>query len=433
MGITSFCNGGDKVDVYIKSIRLKNVQSFEDQTFHFTDGLNIIKADSNSEGKSVLFKILREAMTPGYWGAKACKQLIRWKASYGSVLITFSDEVRWLFVLHPTTKQYIKLGEDGKPVEVYEEPPSEFLERLSCIKHEKYIANMLTTSNDLLFVESGGSNDKALLALLTTHEYIENVRDTIVDDSKRKQKVKNTTVKKLDVVNAEMEKMKLGDLEGAKRLEEYARHIPKGIETLFYLDHATGDIEATMKMQTGIVSASHIVKGMEVLDAIEAIKPDVSTLGEEVEQLTHIIKGMQGVSSLEVVKPRVDVSVLDELESLVNGMKVYEKLDNIHLMSADVDLVDRLIGSAKVLGGVLELETIERPNFEEASKVIEGMGLVVDIGVSLGSLIEEKEGLVESKREYLEVSKYLEENSQKAVCPFKGTEVYYSPTGCKEA
>lgn len=417
--------------MYIKSIRLRNVQSFQDQTLEFSEGLNIIKADSNSEGKSVLFKILRESMTPGYWGQRAVKQLIRWGATSATLTITFSDESIWWFVLAPTYKQYFQ-EINGKAENVTGEPPQEYLENMSCISHEKYIANMLTTSSDLLFIESGGSNDKALLALLTTHQTMEDVRDTIAEDVTEKKRYLTACERRQENVLNTMREYNLGDLEGAKKKEYDLLHIPKGIETFFRFMSLEKQIVSKNKLGAVASELGHLVGGIKVVSTIDNMIPNMATLRNEVKELEPIVDGLKALEKMCNIKPIRDDSFIEYIEHVNKGLTVLNSFGRVNVQESNTELLGHLEKGIGLLVAVSKVKYIEEPKFDDMSMTIQAMKTVGRLYKRVPRIFSYKMNARQNLLQLENIQKYLDTNASKAVCPFYGKEVYYSQTGCKE-
>jgi hypothetical protein len=171
----------------LKSVRLVNCQSIKDITFNFaTDRLNVIAAN-NSVGKSVLFKMLKITADPKQLPTiEERSQLIRHGAESAIFVAAFSDGAIGLTVVYPNRViyRYAQLPELG--FDTFAEPPEIYLKQLGLLIDErtKYVATIIDTDQDMLFINSDQRGNDALLQLIAENPII----------AQEKEKFKNLEV-----------------------------------------------------------------------------------------------------------------------------------------------------------------------------------------------------------------------------------------------
>ena len=363
------------MNVYIDSVRLVGCQGYRDVTLEFSSGLNILKADNNSVGKSIFFKMLREVITPGYWGREGVKQLIRWGSSCAKMLFKFSDQTECLFRLFPTYRQYVFKDNQSGVECVSEQPPEELLRRLSAISSGMYTANMLTTQGDLLFVESSSATNRALLTLLTSHEKME----TLIEGTK--EAIKGTEEKKrqLSVV------------------QQYLTTEFRGI-----------DYQDTVDLKDKKDTLDLVIPTLELLEGfVEAL-----ALESEVERFKRILNDVEGVIHL--------AHALSLIVDVASSMEGLEDKEWFGLLSDGLLLLD-------ALRQIPVVDVNLTRDLAESKAVLEGLCPLKD---SLSGIVQCFEEIERLRLKEQEVKETLDSIGRKGHCAFHGGEVYFSEKGC---
>lgn len=153
----------------ISAIRLTNCQSYDDVTFEFTKGLNVIRAENNT-GKSAIFKMIKITVCPNYYKRSERDFLIRNNADYAEVRYQFDDgSLAMVRVVRGGRLLYYYLPNDSDETITTEEIPDQrILDRMSVMvdNENAYIANLLDLDQELLLVNSNKKSNENLINVL---------------------------------------------------------------------------------------------------------------------------------------------------------------------------------------------------------------------------------------------------------------------------
>lgn len=164
---------------YLKSLRLKGLQSWKDETLDFTDKLNVIQGH-NETGKSVPFKIMRQMCFSSMYGRASRKSLIRRGCEFGEAWFTYNDCVV-KFEIYNTYQIYRLYDNDGKEVQSWQRDsmPQKLLDIVGWYINEdnNILLNLLDQEIPLPFAESSLKFNAEVLKFITESPELERAKE----------------------------------------------------------------------------------------------------------------------------------------------------------------------------------------------------------------------------------------------------------------
>lgn len=155
-------------DVYLRSFRAVNFQTWKDTTIEFNTGLNVIIGENNT-GKSVVLKALKLVATPNQFSRQDRIDYIRFGCDSAHCLYEFSNGITYLVSILPECNVYYK--SDGEnSVQLGDQPPKEFLDYLGVITNGNIIGNLIDTSQDMFLVDSNSNVNHNIVSALINDE-----------------------------------------------------------------------------------------------------------------------------------------------------------------------------------------------------------------------------------------------------------------------
>lgn len=189
----------------IKLLRLVNIQSYEDITFKFDNGINVLTAP-NETGKSIMFKVFRK-MCDYNWYGRGDKSLIRRGCEKGTVLIVADrkdskegDYFNIIFEVYKTYQIYRLFDSNSNELGVWKQNtlPIEIASILGWYynSESKILLNLCDQELDMPFVNSNlrfnfeslkfiicdDELDKARLNISNWIRELESSRDVVIGD-----------------------------------------------------------------------------------------------------------------------------------------------------------------------------------------------------------------------------------------------------------
>lgn len=176
--------------IKLKQIRLINCQSHKDTLIELSNGLNVIVAE-NSTGKSVLFKVLKVVCVPDFYTRRARAKIVRHGAEEAEAQFLFTDGSFARVRITKGSVIYQTKQADDDSFESHVEPPAWLIFNLSLLvdAKEKFIANLLDMSQNLLLVNSSSKANSNLMKILTSDEQLDRI---IVLTGEKEQEFKKT-------------------------------------------------------------------------------------------------------------------------------------------------------------------------------------------------------------------------------------------------
>lgn len=258
--------------------RLVNCQSHADTVYEFSSGLNIFRADKNSAGKSVFFKMIKAVGCPSYYHTEEKrKQLIKHGAEYASSLYMFSDNSAGMVRVYPKQIIYYYTDNVTNGFTAYAEPPEEFVNALSLITNSmnNFIANMLDMDQDLLFVRSDSKTNNDLVELLTYNEQLDRMQNLTTEKIKQYREHSKYLEDTIDRLEAKLMRFKHVD---TYDLKQRIKTVEAGIEVYENLIEVSRELENTSGM---LVDSSSYDLQITACDLYQSAQMAVECLGKE--------------------------------------------------------------------------------------------------------------------------------------------------------
>lgn len=317
------------MQVYIKEIRLKNFQSWENNTIHLTNGFNIIRSDDNSAGKSVVMKAIKIAVCPSKFTRRQRRDLIRRRAEYAEAIFLFSDNT--IGVVRVFRNKVLYIYNDGSGWQQTEGFPKEaFVEKMGALVKSEYnfIANLLDMDSPLLLVNSDNKCNFALIDLLTHHKDL----DRLIPVFKDKYHEHKDKYIKLDFAINYLEKQ-YKDLtytdvdkkeENLKVAEDMLCYLDEFIDGLSLLE----SIESLNSKYKDFTDIDFLLEtGSTFIELSKIDLKPVKELPQEIDTIIDIAcAGDNLVKSIDLNK---DYSHLDDIEDIIKTGEKILKAENI--------------------------------------------------------------------------------------------------------
>lgn len=358
----------------IKFVQLINCQSWESDIIPLSDGLNIIHANNNSEGKSVFRKILGITGAPQAYSAEERKSLIRYDKEYAQMNVLFDDDSLGSVYIYPNKVVYRYTEDSNIPNPEYEQtvdyPHSTFLRKLNLIVSYSTdtVVNTIKGNGSLFLVTSDNKTNHEILKNLTSHEQlthlIELFKSKIPELTKANGEVSSTMIRlehkleqseKVDIVKLEDDIDELQTLVDLFKVMFSVVDIVDDLEIKDPIDY--DDILAQLDMcnaleSTGILNISINHPNVDDYDialtdlAIE-LENTLSNLREPKEDLDHSI--------LEDIELAI---ALENLDNNLGGFNIHDDIDfdtvfdDIKLLETTTELFDSINTIAGIKGNI---------------------------------------------------------------------------------
>lgn len=319
----------------LHSIRIVNVQSIKDITYHFSNGLNVLVAENNT-GKSVLIKLV--ALLPRIHKTTESerRQYISFGCSKSDIYFYCSTGFYWLEIRLNRVSFY---GGDSPENVVYlgNELPDGLREGLSLLVcDDGLVANLITEDQSKFLVESDSRVNYSIFKLMTTDENSEK----LIERCENKYKSLTGDAKVLegtkDYLVSELSRNKKVDLSQ----QEYVLGMTKplidlGDELISIFDELdkVREISTIVSKQKtpndqlkGLINlASNLIEVKDSLSRVEYVKnPNVDTkFLKAVNDLIPCVDVMKGLSDLKPIDSNLKglCDLAENLSRFVNPLK----------------------------------------------------------------------------------------------------------------
>ena len=337
--------------------RFINCQSMRDLTMHFaTDKLNVIVAD-NSVGKSVLFKMLKVTANPKTLATiEERKQLIRYGEQCACFICAFDDGSLGATLVYPNKVIY-KYKSDGATEFIsYENPPAEFIRQLGLLVDEKtgYIANLIDTDQDLLFVNNNLGSNHSLIKMIAESSTLTEVQDKLSNlDSQFGQMMITVNQKVIDL------QIQLGqyNYSDVNRLESDLNYAEIMLEVLPEIDRCYKSIEIIEKAKD-VKDLDSLIEACSILGKITTALNQIDYGYSEESQVVckyapNILQALSVLQSINIDSNEYEilskaVGAVDDIAQLLRKIKLVECIPS--------ELID-FVGTVDHIKGCLEVLT----------------------------------------------------------------------------
>lgn len=387
--------------VKIAQVRLVNCQSWEDTTIELSPGINVLIA-SNSTGKSVFFKILKEVVSPGHLEREERVDLIREGAEYAEAYYLFDDNSLAVIRIFPQRilYYYTPNAESGEFTQMENRPHEAILRKLSAIVEPEtgFVANILDDPANLLLVNSNPKATSSLIKILAKDQRM----DRLIETFKAKVQEYENTQNEVTIIKNSLER-KLNKLE--------------------YIDIDT--LENNINFAEIMLDCTDTIVRLEknasrLIPLVQEYKPYtefrlVATLLAELEDICDDIVPVKSL-------PQEQKELLGLVEYLDTFVNEYKPSINIELNKA----ISNVIG---IYENAIQIEAKPEIDYKKVMDEIN----VVEI---LDKILNTSYKLYNQVQDTIKVNKELEElksidfGGQQFDCPIHG-KIVYTGEGCQ--
>ena len=383
----------------LESVRLVNCQSIKDITFKFsTERLNVIAAN-NSVGKSVLFKMLKITADPRQLSTiEERSQLIRHGEAKALMMAAFSDGAIGMTIVLPNQVmyRYAKIPELG--FESFTEPPEEYLKQLGLHvdKRTKYVATIIDTEQDMLFINSDQRGNDALLQLIAENPILAHEKERLTSlESVSSKLMLNTNAALLDC-QQNLRNFKYVDETRLEEEIECGNAISTILKDLIQLNRYVDAIETYVR---DFLNYDQYITIIDVLLQLQSIQMKTGDIQADCDNALQIITGLQQLVNIQLV------------------------LDSIQVCSDSVD-VDALISLINTLGNIDYCQKKICSTSVIDSSVPESLKILSNLSYNVRNLTNATANLCNIDARIEQVIEEIQECGEELSCPVHGKVVY---------
>ena len=368
--------------------RFINCQSMRDLTMHFaTDKLNVIAAD-NSVGKSVLFKMLKVTANPKTLATiEERRQLIRYGEQYAGFICAFDDGSIGATLVYPNKVIYKYRGSSAAGFTSYAEPPSEFIRQLGLLVDEKtgYIANLIDTDQDLLFVNNNLGSNHSLIKMIAESPTLTEVQDKLMNlDSQFSQMMVTVNQRVIDL-QIQLDQYSYSDVD---RLED--------------------DLNGAEIMLDVLPGMDKCCKCIETIER-----------AEDVKDLDSLIEACSVLGKVTVALDQIDYNYSEESQVICNFapgvIQALSVLQDVYVDSNDYEVLIEII--MQLLGKVKHVKTIP-------SELINFVTIADQVKEVFDVLSRTTEVVYETNLQICSLEEQIQSLGDVLECPVHGKVVY---------
>lgn len=308
----------------ITAIRMVNCQSIKDITLEFAKGkLNIIAADKNNKGKSVLFRMLRVTLNPKFFSKERQRKLIRRGCDYAEIVYLFDDESFGITRVYPDGVQYA-YSDDGtnESCRLYNNVPLEMVQKMGFIaidSTKKFVPNIFDEEQDLALISLKDGSDVGLLNYMLQDQNLE----TLIDRT-------GTLIKDWSA--------------RASQLDLKIRALENSAHELKYVD--ADALEEEIKTQEAVYATGRVIQVSSIklrqLLNLTASSFDYDFAVDAMKLLEIMEEKLQLLKEQKVLKEPCDVRYADVLEVVTLRSQVvcrYAKIHDSPVEEAEVNVI----------------------------------------------------------------------------------------------
>ncbi len=292
---------------YIKSVHIKNFQSYKDQIINFKPGLNLLEGTSDS-GKSAILRAISFVL----YNYPKKETLIHFGEKETSVTVEFSDGVKVTRIKGDGRNAIIAIDAQGKKVEkekIDTEIPDDIKEFLGNPPQDDFngLISYADQFSKMFLVDLSPSELPRSLSNLTGIEVLEESAKKLMQ-----------SYKLIDKLN--------------KSDELDLKKIKKELEGYDIIDKHDQDIQDIQLMLEKTVEIESSIAKMEPFCEI-----DTSINSDAIKEIDEIISG--------IISTKSDIKYLIDIAEQIKKMQIFHLFnDNINV---DTDSVDNLLDSVK--------------------------------------------------------------------------------------
>ena len=165
------------MSTYLKSVRLTNCQSYDDEIIDFSqDKVNVFVAE-NQTGKSVFYKMLKISVCPKLFDKEDRLNLIRRGKTFAQIMFCFSDGSYAATRVYDKTVIFYFTDDKNKAFRTSNSPFQETIDRLSILidTQNNFIANVIESEQDLMLVNSSAKSNSTIMQMFTESQSLESL------------------------------------------------------------------------------------------------------------------------------------------------------------------------------------------------------------------------------------------------------------------
>ena len=331
------------------AIRLKNIQSFEDVTFHMGTGVNVLSAP-NETGKSIIFKVCRLMCDANWYGRGEAKTVIRRGCDSGIALFSVqADDGAYIIIFHLyKTYQTYELRFNNEVVDRWKQNtlPEEIRSVLGWRydSSSKILLNLCDQELDMPFVNSNERYNFEALRFITQDQALERSRENI----------------------AEWIKELAGSYEKAY---SYYNHYNSMASAIEHIDTVklSDSLERCEKLEAVATQALTLIKALN--GCLECEKPEEPKIDGEraklcVDRSLELRElGLQLQNALTLEKPEMEIIDSNKMDSLIDQCKI------LNILKYNLYELSKAIDSHKEISEKIEEVAKLKKEFEEEHKI----------------------------------------------------------------
>lgn len=425
----------------MKLVKLQfiNCQSFEDVTYEFAlDKINAIYADNNI-GKSIMFKMMREAVCPGFY-SKDKSFLIRTGCAYAEMYSENTDGVYTCFRLNRTGNNvYSVLYPDGT-IERTSYATEEYLKNLCLLAdlNNFFIVNVIDRNQDLMLVDKNLKASEQCLHMTMQDENLELVKEKIPEYQTEFKNYLNQLSSKYGAISDALRLCEYTDIDflqvklqlstAAKNIADVLCTAWENVEQLNTNRSDSLNYEVLNTLISIASQADNLIAKIDDAIFIERVTVSASKVASLSVALATILKSLTSISVVESLnydtlhKLLVLGNALQSTTSLLSCLKVKGKDYAMHFNIAKIATL--VVSACKTLSRVQVSK--DSSNLYILTYLASAMK---SIAISIGELLTIQKQRAENKF-YLEcITEYLNESKHVVTCPIYG-EVEYDGKKC---
>jgi DNA repair protein SbcC/Rad50 len=341
---------------YINKVRIENFQSHEDTLMEFHKGLNVITGPSD-HGKSAVMRAIKWVL----YNEPRGMDFIRQGTASARVTLEFSNGHTIIRERSKSKNKYTVLYPDGSDMVLEgfgNEVPEEVVKvhGISKVVLDTDLSTSLNIGEQLegpfLLSETPSVRAKAIGRLTGLHIIDKSIRDSIVDIRRESQTE--------DRIRGELEDIIL-KLDSYRELEQWEARIRQTEDTTRRLELLISQSQTLeryksllVQYETDIQEMEDIMKGLQGLDACEALIKSSEVLVSRTGKLDNVRNAFQQImSQVEDCNAVLDKSIhIGECTELVE--KAIQKVELFRRLTAAHDSLRRVEAEQQGTEGILE-------------------------------------------------------------------------------
>lgn len=387
--------------VKIAKVRLVNCQSWEDTTIELSPGVNVLIA-SNSTGKSVFFKILKEIVSPGNLDREEREDLIREGKEYAEAYYLFDDESLAMIRIFPqrTLYYYTPNVETTEVTQMENKPHGAILRKLSAIVEPEtgFVANILDDPANLLLVNSNPKATSSLIKILAKDARMDRLIETFKNKVIEYETIQNDVTIIKNSLERKLNKLQYIDIDTLEKNIALSEVMLDCTDTLVRLEKSVSRLEPLVKEYQPYTEFKLVSSLLVELDYTTNNIIPVKTLPNEIESVLGLIETLDDFS--KSYKPGLNPELNKALSNVIG---IYENVMQIE--------AEPIIDYKRVMDEINVIEILDK---------------ILNISCNLYNQVQYS---IKIDNE-LEELRSIDFGGQQFDCPIHGR-IIYTGTGCE--